>query len=130
MTYFTARLSESLQQHGSLSGTPRKQVAEIIARYKKKDIDEKDASDLLLAYATEQKDSVVGHALDFIDILNRGTKQGQMINTATLRKMARKLNVKEGVLDLLDDTDKAIALRLIATAEKRASGRPFSLDNA
>lgn len=98
-------------------------IAKAVEGYRNKELDKEEVADFLASRATEQEESKpVAVIADFIDILNRSSKSGQL-NTAALRKAARALRVREHALDALDLKGKAIALNLISYGLKRQEKR-------
>jgi len=91
--------------------------------YRKGELEKEEVADFLASRATEHEENKpLAVVADFIDILNRSAKGGQL-NTAALRKAAKSLRVREHALDGLNPKEQTIALNLINLGLKRQEKR-------
>jgi len=95
------------------SRTEREYVSRIIDAYKEKEINKNEAGKLLRQSVVNTKENKpLAILADFVDILNQSAKTN-VISTSAIRKLAQKLGIKQGALDMLEEDDKVLVIKLV-----------------
>lgn len=117
-------LDKGLRPTRTVSPQDQKLIVQTVQQYREGQLRKKKAARILRLTATETKESKpLAVVADFVDILNRSTRTGNVVNAGALRKLAQSLGVKKGALDQLKEEDRLLAIQLIQDDYKTEAGR-------